>query len=1223
MSLSPGPCSTVPASNREPVNRLGRAVMVQNDTHSPVPSLGMPRSHKDDVENLLSAPSTDVRSLTDNTTDAPKSHPKRLPQNPLPTPPPSKKRVTGLEGLETSGYEEQVTPQPKAKRTSRRLAGLPRPSYILRLPLPGDDENDLNEPQGTTNATLGPDLGNTTSDDRFHVVPTTKPASTSSTQQEQWCVAPLSASGPKSGSVPRGNQLEILDSQDSWLDEDDPVDYNVPEDLADQLDIIRSVFGGVIIDKFQQGDASSPASHATDSNSEGSVKSVIYVGGYEVAIAGYLDEDPLELPNEPLQTGGEGTGSSWSGPSSPTTNSSSVASSMSGNCSAYQSDTALPQATKHRPLAAREVMPPSHRSIDRSLAGTTASNTTAINKELCDDDAGSFGLLEHACIPFNHAEDLDWDNISDPGSYISDLSDTSLCQLPDPDEIGPDEGVNVEDEAFELWLQGDQVSPDFDETEESVDGQKPFELKNFGGQPIRPQILSFFFPRQYLARIIRKKIRGVYKTRDLGSYWSNEEVETKAILQALRLDPGTPDTTETTVLCSYTGKPVCILAGARSSSLEAAYTVVFREGKPALHGYPNVYIISDAANRLKYTWAIVMPALIAETLNLADHDVSIDERKGRILWLFIALYNIGIASLAYQTARAHDHRREWWSTKSLEEVREGLTMLRTGTRSNVPLLEQHLESLDLRHLLLPKTRQEPYPIDIPHWKKTVLEMALHHGFSAAEFEELFTIPSPDGTGWIFFPWHPCSRTLATRLGWNWQNTYAMAVHHIQVSNAQCNRHARAAGFVEEGVTPENVLYWMALHFCLVAKDLRERNPGISIDALAWTQGDRWKIPIVPFRHHPWKASVCKRQTHGIAIEWGFQTVEAGQKFHPLRHIRMDRSTITIDAGCTNRAMFKYAPEDWDSIRWNLRYIPLKHTLWAVDPELGNTFWREPTLAPALDPRVLATPDIHPIPPVPAFDMPLRPINDWIQSSRLKVSLERLQCCHCEESFDLDGELVAHCREKHDHGMWDLDQVEDLQAGVVEGGIGAYIRKQNRVQCLECGDWLCSASSLKRHVEARHMELEPWVCGEDGCLAEYTLERSLKKHKRVVHGIGKGPTLQCSYPHYDREFEHHEWLLYHIRSDHKQLGSGTCEYCGKRFKTSKRFKLHQLREHPPPDAIIHSCPSPGCPRQSTVKEDITQHWKDVHRDGRLICDVCGDVLSSRRALQRHIDARHKA
>lgn len=135
------------------------------------------------------------------------------------------------------------------------------------------------------------------------------------------------------------------------------------------------------------------------------------------------------------------------------------------------------------------------------------------------------------------------------------------------------------------------------------------------------------------------------------------------------------------------------------------------------------------------------------------------------------------------------------------------------------------------------------------------------------------------------------------------------------------------------------------------------------------------------------------------MKCGLLTADS-EEFDPLTHIDLDKCTMTIDSWTTNKAMNNYSTLDTSSVRRLLSNVPICHSHWRVDLALGDTVWVG-----------VSDQTIKPIPPSPAFSVPLVPIAPWISSVDNNMA-PLFKCEHCRTKFDTAGCLMNHCRLEH-------------------------------------------------------------------------------------------------------------------------------------------------------------------------------------------------------------------
>ncbi|KAF4958402.1 hypothetical protein FSARC_11036 [Fusarium sarcochroum] len=234
---------------------------------------------------------------------------------------------------------------------------------------------------------------------------------------------------------------------------------------------------------------------------------------------------------------------------------------------------------------------------------------------------------------------------------------------------------------------------------------------------------------------------------------------------------------------------------------------------------------------------------------------------------------------------------------------------------------------------------------------------------------------------------------------DWYILESIASLMLVTIQSDCNTNAEKADMGEPGRTPLVVIYWMVHYICNIIKGLKVDMPGADMNEIAFHTLDRYDFPLVPWRNHPYEASLCKGPDHGIAMKFGL--VEDGQAFDPVRHIDLSQSTIALDAWVTNSSMQSYSTDSWWEILDIIRNIPLHHPYWKPDPEMGSRVW-----------RIDATPRITPTPPTAEFDIPLLDVELWIGYGSDEQAPSPIICHKCLRVFPQVGLLVKHHREQH-------------------------------------------------------------------------------------------------------------------------------------------------------------------------------------------------------------------
>ncbi|KAK1239515.1 hypothetical protein MKX07_009003 [Trichoderma sp. CBMAI-0711] len=447
------------------------------------------------------------------------------------------------------------------------------------------------------------------------------------------------------------------------------------------------------------------------------------------------------------------------------------------------------------------------------------------------------------------------------------------------------------------------------------------------------------------------------------------------------LQPRPHDGSWASRVCDYTGITLSWTPGPMSNSLEAVYPFVIKGDRIAYHANPNVCTIATAVNYAKKRQAPISLPLLT--------------------WIYNGLSNVATMGHIFSLELPHVDQVEKWAQWTPQEQREVLEVLRTGEkRSIVHRLLFGCDGRELFHVsenrwgnCQPSTIKDARDTVYP----TLVKIGQQYGLTKEEFDYFLTIPSPRRGERVFYPFYVLSRSQAEENGWDWNSVKSFSLLTARTMAKYCNRWAVAAGR-DEPHAAEAMTYFLAAYFCDRIARIKRDKPTATREEILWLNLDRWDVPTVPWARHPFKMSLAKGPDHGIAMMLGLKVPDL-ERFDPLRHIDLSQRTVELDAWLTNSAMGNNNAADWDSIRTLLRRVPLRHSFWRVDERLGDRIWNGSQ-----------TPSLRPVPPSPAFAMPLLPIDDWLNGADQGVLQQ--QCCG--EQFSTIGLLLRHCQERHSY-----------------------------------------------------------------------------------------------------------------------------------------------------------------------------------------------------------------
>lgn len=460
----------------------------------------------------------------------------------------------------------------------------------------------------------------------------------------------------------------------------------------------------------------------------------------------------------------------------------------------------------------------------------------------------------------------------------------------------------------------------------------------------------------------------------------------------------------------------------------------------------------------------------------------------------------------------------------------------------------------------------------------------------------------------------------------------------------CNKPAEKAGLGEPGVDATVVICWIAAFFSDKIRATKALRPQASQEEIAFHLLDRWGLPLVPWRNHALKASLCKGPDHGIAMMFGVLTIPDGTTFDPVQHIDLAKSTVTLDAVVTNFAMYNYSVDSWPGIRAALCSIPLHHPFWRLDSDLGNEVWAggwDRTITPLAPTSTLA------------IDMPLLSVDLWF-SNGIPLSYSPLQCIACGKDFNHVGHLVYHCRVQDCQTLSQPSYrgqatpesdalLPDSEQDAIDDQYWSTHRKcpicnlvcttntefdihmlfhEGQFKCEQCDERFDSQERLTLHQYfhtddyTQSVQQASHRCDYRGCREAFPTSEELVEHRRVHYGNRK---YKCNEPGCGKAYEQRRDLADHMRS-HTGEKPFKCTWpgCTKTFGQLNSAKAHLLThtgEKP------FKCEFPGCAKSFATKTRLTSHAL-THSGGmkrtiKCTWPTCNKSFARAGQLTRHL------
>ncbi|QGI60799.1 hypothetical protein CEK27_004770 [Fusarium fujikuroi] len=595
-----------------------------------------------------------------------------------------------------------------------------------------------------------------------------------------------------------------------------------------------------------------------------------------------------------------------------------------------------------------------------------------------------------------------------------------------------------------------------------------------GPQPMKSQLWVQSAPEERSNRIIKEAVAHNHRRTDSCFPNSNADRLELAATKLARELSGLMIESKTgwvKLLCDYTGLPMSWAPGPRSPSLESIYPMVKFEGHIEYHAPPNGCLIMSFINWTKRQHPSIALSLVSVWLN-AYQEPNFNSQRRQCAWAFNALSNMMIMTRAFQAMDTHENHIKRWDSRGVDEQRAILEMQRTGTR--VPEAERFLEAASVDFLWAPADMRYPARLNFHGSSiyRNLKRIAESKGITTFEFEYYCTVLSPGRIRQrVFYPFHILSRPQAESIGWDWNMLFKLCREMLHTMRTACNKHAEKADRGEAHVDEVQLIYWMGTWVCDQINRLKAEKSDREEIAFSMML-DRWGLPIVPWKSHILRVSLCKKQDHGIAMIFG---IEDTPDFDPVQHIDLSCATVTLDTSFTNMAMKNFDTGSWDSLRTILMQVPLHHPFWKVDLSLGDTVW-----AGEWDRS------IQPQAPTPEFQANLLSIEAWVDEQ----PRDPFACAYCGQTFNSAGRLVEHSR-RCSRGIEDEQEAPNLEQDNADQEYWDSTHK-----CDICNKSFTTARSLTRHKRT-HTGDKPYKC--DICGRSFTRAKGLKEHIKTHTG----------------------------------------------------------------------------------------------------------------------------
>lgn len=97
------------------------------------------------------------------------------------------------------------------------------------------------------------------------------------------------------------------------------------------------------------------------------------------------------------------------------------------------------------------------------------------------------------------------------------------------------------------------------------------------------------------------------------------------------------------------------------------------------------------------------------------------------------------------------------------------------------------------------------------------------------------------------------------------------------------------------------------------------------------------------------------------------------------------------------------------------------------------------------------------------------------------------------------------------------------------------------------------------------------------------------------------------------------IVVHMHKEERERlkAANTCGLCSSKFFSASTLAFHIRNKHERAREIVCHI----CAKMFSCKDSYQMHYKSVHLNLRLQCQICGDSLGSIRTLKRHLKTKH--
>jgi len=228
-----------------------------------------------------------------------------------------------------------------------------------------------------------------------------------------------------------------------------------------------------------------------------------------------------------------------------------------------------------------------------------------------------------------------------------------------------------------------------------------------------------------------------------------------------------------------------------------------------------------------------------------------------------------------------------------------------------------------------------------------------------------------------------------------------------------------------------------------------------------------------------------------------------------------------------------------------------------------------------------------------------------------ANFHNLSCHLCSLKFTTQEEVKQHYREKHMKAK-KFKKCPDCDfKSMYSNRFYEHVRNMHSFECQQCSKKMGSRDEYTKHNRTYHPDKVVLceLCGRE------LQQKSLRLHMKKFHSSKSHKCNHCDYA-----TGYKAALSRHVRERH----SFTCQHCSKKMESRNDYFKHLNTEHGVGLNRIQRVKCDQCDKTLSSKQALQQHVQQIHIREELNpvkCDQCNKTFSISTLLQRHVQRMH--